>query len=377
MRILIASDQDRDPQRIRAVLASHGMECPSGHSVPLELAVDRASRLRPDLLVLVLPQDPTTGLAALRETRNTLPNVYVVAIGRATDPKFILRILHEGADEFVDEGNLDAELQEALRRFKSREVSTPEHEQSGKVIAVMGASGGSGSSMVASNISVVLAAKYGECGLIDLRLAAGDLASMLDLQPTRSIADLCEHLTRLDQSLFAQFLTRHRSGVHLLANSGDMADLRRVTCKGVRRAMAMARIRFPYVVADLDNGFGAEQVEALWQSDVIVLVMRLDYTSIRNTRRAMQNCAEMGLGVERVRLVVNGYGQRRQLTAGQVEDALGMKILHYIPNDPASVNQAINKGVPVVLHRPSAKVSKEILRVAASVNGRDSHKTPS
>ena len=47
MRILIASDQDRDPQRIRAVLASHGMECPSGHSVPLELAVDRASRLRP------------------------------------------------------------------------------------------------------------------------------------------------------------------------------------------------------------------------------------------------------------------------------------------------------------------------------------------
>ena len=105
--------------------------------------------------------------------------------------------------------------------------------------------------------------------------------------------------------------------------------------------------------------------------------MRLDYTSIRNTRRAMQNCAEMGLGVERVRLVVNGYGQRRQLTAGQVEDALGMKILHYIPNDPASVNQAINKGVPVVLHRPSAKVSKEILRVAASVNGRDSHKNPS
>ena len=241
----------------------------------------------------------------------------------------------------------------------------------------MGASGGSGSSMVASNISVVLAAKYGECGLIDLRLAAGDLASMLDLQPTRSIADLCEHLTRLDQSLFAQFLTRHRSGVHLLANSGDMADLRRVTCKGVRRAMAMARIRFPYVVADLDNGFGAEQVEALWQSDVIVLVMRLDYTSIRNTRRAMRNCAEMGLGVERVRLVVNGYGQRRQLTAGQVEEALGMKILHYIPNDPASVNQAINKGVPVVLHRPSAKVSKVILRVAASVNGRDSHKTPS
>ena len=57
----------------------------------------------------------------------------------------------------------------------------------------------------------------------------------------------------------------------------------------------MARVRFPYVVADLDNAFGAEQVEALWQSDVILLVLRLDYTSVRNTRRVLDNLAELGV----------------------------------------------------------------------------------
>ena len=46
-----------------------------------------------------------------------------------------------------------------------------------------------------------------------------------------------------------------------------------------------------------------------------------------------------------------------------------MKILYYVPNDPASINEAINKGVPVVLHRPSAKISRSLRELAVSVNG--------
>jgi pilus assembly protein CpaE len=376
MHILIAGAQDVNSERIRGVLSRNGIECASSDSVPLERAVDRASRLRLDLLVLDLTRDPTRGLETMREIRNTIPSVYVLVVGQATDPKFILRTLHEGADEFLDERNLETELTNVLRRFQARDSFLPELEQSGKVISVLSPSGGSGSSMLASNVGVVLAAKYGECALVDLRLSAGDLASMFDLRPTRGIADLCDHLAHLDQCLFAQFFTRHSSGVCLLAASGELADVQRVTSKGVRRALAMARVRFPYIVVDLDSGFGAQQVEALWQSDVIVVVVRLDYTSIRNARRTLQNFADMGLGVDRVRLVANSFGQRRQLSAGQAEEALGTKILHYIPSDPATVHQAINKGVPVALYRPSAKISRKIHELAVSVNGRASHAKP-
>ena len=52
------------------------------------------------------------------------------------------------------------------------------------MIAVLAPSGGSGSSTVAANLGIVLAEKHRECGLVDLRLSAGDLASMLDLRPT-------------------------------------------------------------------------------------------------------------------------------------------------------------------------------------------------
>ena len=370
MRVLIATDNDRSAQRVWDVLSHDGVECAEGHTVSLELVADRASRLLPELLVLILPPDPAAGLEALRETCRTVQNAHVLVVGPATDAKLVLTTLHGGADEYLDEAMLESEVAAALVRLRAKQTSTPELDEAGTVIGVLGASGGSGSSTVAVNLSAALADRAGTCGLIDLRLSAGDLAPMLDLQPPHTIVDLCDRLSRVDQSMFEQFLTRHPSGVHLLAAPREFMHIEKITDKGVRRALAMARVRFPYVVVEVDNAFGPEQVEALWQADVIVMVLRLDYTSVRNTRRAMDNLVELGIGLDQVRLVANGYRQRRQLRINQAEEALGQKIMHYIPNDPGRVNRAINKGMPVVLHRPSAKVSRSIMDLATSVNGR-------
>jgi pilus assembly protein CpaE len=173
----------------------------------------------------------------------------------------------------------------------------------------------------------------------------------------------------LDQSLFEQFLVRHASGVSLLAAPSLPADLARVTCKGVRRALALARVRFSHVVVDMGNILTGEQIEALWQADWILLVLRLDYTSVRNTRRMIDAMTELGIGRDRMRLVVNGLGQRRQLEVAQAEAAVGIKIHYQVPYDAAAVHAAINSGVPVVLHCSYRKITRSIKTLAHSVDG--------
>jgi len=215
----------------------------------------------------------------------------------------------------------------------------------------------------------VLAQQHGECGLVDLRLAAGDLAPLLDMQPMHTLADLCDHLAHADQTLFEQVLVRHPSGVHLLAAPTQMSDARRVTSKGVRRAITLARARFANVIIDAGTVLAAEQLEALWQADEILLILRLDFTSLRNARRVIDTLVELGIGRDRMTLVVNGRQQRRQLEVAQAETALGMKIAHFIPYAPAAVNGALNDGVPVVLQSRSAKISRSMRDLAMSVNG--------
>jgi pilus assembly protein CpaE len=81
----------------------------------------------------------------------------------------------------------------------------------------------------------------------------------------------------------------------------------------------------------------------------------------------------LGIDKNRLRLVVNRYGQPREVPAVKAEEALGVKIFHYVPDDPKAVNRANNNGVPFVLETPSAKVSKSVSRLAMSING--AHKT--
>lgn len=369
MRVLVASDDQAMAQRIRSVLVEHGVECPAGHLVSLDVVADRSGLVRPELVVFVVPNDWQTGLSVLRETRSIVPHMRALVLGPANDPKRILETLKQGADEFLDRETAEAELVGALARFQAACQRAESGPQGGRIVAVLAPSGGSGASTLAAGISAVLAQEHGQAGLIDLRLGVADQTSMFDLRPTRTLVDVCDHLARMDHSLFEQFLTRHACGVQLLAAPIPAEDVARVTAKGVRRALALARVRFPCVVVDMDNSLTAEQVEALWQADVILLVARLDYTSVRNTRRTIDAMVELGIARDRMRLVLNGCGQRRQLEVEQAEVAIGMKAAQCIPYNAAAVHFAVNSGQPVVMKRWFSGINKSIRTLAFSVNG--------
>jgi pilus assembly protein CpaE len=170
--------------------------------------------------------------------------------------------------------------------------------------------------------------------------------------------------------MFERSLVRHASGVHLLAAPRAFADVRHVTPDGVRQAVNVARTLFPYVVADLDHSFREEQLQVVRQADLILLVLRLDFNALRHGQRCVDYLRDLGISQERLRLVVNRYGQPKEVPHTTAEGALGMKIAHYVPDDPRTVNRANNSGVPAVLEYPRARVSRSIARLAASVNGK-------
>ena len=317
----------------------------------------------PDLVVIVLSPDPEGGLAVLRRLRGAMPG-RILVVGPSDDSKFILRALHEGADHFLDEDDLEAQLEAVLPRIRNRDDSNP---RAGRLVALLGAGGGSGLSTLAVNVAAVLARDYERCALIDLKPGVGDLASLLDLKPAHTLADLCRNADRLDDDMFESALAAHSSGIHLLAFTQSFNDIRYVTPQGVSQALAVARERFPYVVADLENCFHEEQVRALRAADVILLVIRLDFTSLRNANRILEHLDKMDVPRGRVRLVVNRYGQPKEMSLEEAQVALGLRATQCIPDDPKTINGANNTGVPAVLKSPSTRVAQELVKLAHSV----------
>ncbi len=331
----------------------------------------RLARETPELVFLSFPSDPERALAALSFIEafgksEARAGACVLAVGPASDTKLVLRALRGGIDDYLDEAVLDEELMVVLRRWRAGRTS---RSRRGRLIALLAPSGGSGSSTLSVNVAAALARIHQSAALVDLKLHAGDLAPLLDLKPTYTLADFCLNMTRMDRVLFERTLALHASGIHLLAPPRTLADVSHVTPEGIEQALAQALAAFAYVVVDLDHSFREEQTVVLRQADVVLLVLRLDFTSLRNTRRAIEHLEHLGIDRDRMRLVVNRYGQPKEVPAAKAEEVLGLKIAHYIPDDPKTVNRANNNGVPLILESPSARISKCVVKLAVSVNG--------
>jgi pilus assembly protein CpaE len=291
----------------------------------------------------------------------------VLAIGPTADARLVLRALRGAVDDYLDESDLDREIHSALARW-NREQSARAAQHS-RLIAVLAPSGGSGSSTLAVNIATVLARRHQSSLLIDLKLEAGDLADHLNLRPEYTLADSGRNLERMDEVMFERTLTRHESGVRLLPPPQSPGDIGRITPAVIQQAITMGRAMFPYVVADLEHSFREKPLVVLKQADVILLVVRLDFPSLRNARRMLAHLDRHDVPRDRVRVVANRHGQAKEVPYDKAELALEAKIAHFIPDDVWTVNRAVNNGVPVVLDAPRAKVSKRVEQLAFSVNG--------
>ena len=364
MRAYVVSDYEPLTIKVREILLREGWDCPAAHVLALDLAAEQLANSRADLVVAVLQPEPEGALPLLRRLRSVIPGRLFV-LGPA-ESKLILRALREGADLYLDESDIESELLGAFARFP---IAPGSQAEPGRLISLLAPSGGSGSSTVAVNVAVVLAREHKSCALLDLKLEGGDLAPLLDLKPTHTLADLCQNAARMDRLMLEGSLVRHDSGIHLLSPPHNFADIAAVNSEGVRQALNFARAAFPYVVADHGCSFREEQTPVLRQADVVLLVLRLDIPSLLNTRRTLTQLERLGVNGDRVHLVVNRYGQPKELPAAKAEKALGVKIFHYVPDDPKTINRATNSGIPAVLDAPSARISRSFVQLAVSING--------
>jgi pilus assembly protein CpaE len=354
-------------------------------------ALELAVRLSPDVVLMDINMPDIDGITATEQLVLRAPGAAVIMMSVQGEADYLRRSMLAGAREFLVKPFSSDELTASIRQVSQRErekasryvsVAAPasgstdrnghEPEQEpGQLVAVFSPKGGVGRTTIAANVAIAAASELGKnVVLVDGSFQFGDVGVLLNLNPkNKSIADLIPELEGGDPETLDGFVLNHSSGIRVLLAppTPESADL--VTTEGVRRILELLRAQAEIVIVDCMSSFNDTTLMILDEADVILTVLSLEITSIKNMRLFLEVADHLGYPNSKIRLVLNRSDAALGIRVQDVEQSIGRRVDHSIISDGRSVVYALNRGVPFFLSNREAPVSQDILRIAQSIAG--------
>lgn len=331
----------------------------------------------PDVLIVDCSCDGVGDLVPLEQIGRNYPNMAFILVCEQPSPDFLLHAMRAGVREVL-RAPVDAVLLEAsLERIRHSSGFAPTRK--GKVCAFVSCKGGSGATFLAANLAHALATG-GErkVALLDLNLQFGDaLLFLSNHDPATTLADLARNIHRLDPALFASSMVRVEPNLSVLAAPEDPAQGNDVKLEHIDVLIKMARQQYDFVLLDVGSNLDAHTIRALDQVDTIFVVLQMTLPYLRDGQRLLAAFRTLGYPPSKIGLIVNRHAKGGEIELAALENTLGTKVLHTIPQHEASVAASINHGTPIARLAPGSAVTKAIGAWANDLAGGPKPQAPS
>lgn len=381
--VVVAAADAAFEQRVRAVLAR-----PDGDGVllwdkPLNAATDvQALAERGPAAVILGPRlgkEAAFNLAAYFDRNFPAISVLVVA---APGPDAWQRALSAGVRGIISPVATDEELRANLGRAlhsargRTGAATTTVEVSRARVITVVSPKGGSGKTIVSTNLAVGLAARApGSVVLLDLDLQFGDISYALGLTPQHTLSDAVSALDDLDATTLKVFLSRHPSGLYALCAPSEPAAGDAIPAAAVTAVIKLIASQFGYVVIDTAAGLGEHTLAALDLSTDIVLLTDMDVPSVRDLRKALDALDMLGMKTPARHLVLNRADSRVGLTRAGIAAAAGATVDIEIPSS-RQVPISLNEGRPLLSDNPRSPVARHLAELVERIAKGSVHNAP-
>ena len=336
----------------------------NGHADPLH-----GLRVVPDVVVLMLTDSGHHDLGELtKEQLAHRPPMIVTA--EHGDAQTMRLAMQAGARDFLP-GALNAkDLVSSIDRVAAQHVKAPD-ARSSNLIAIVNAKGGSGATFVASNLGYIMSSVSGQStALLSLDLQFESIAPYFDVTIKHGLMEVLEGADELDAVALDAYLTRHSSGLRLLAaklsDSFEPVDDRSAELATLLNKMTT---QYECVLVDMPRRVDRYTRATLERATRVVLVVQQTLSHLRDAKRMLQIFRHHGISTSQVLVLVNRYEKKSPIGMDDVERALQGVQTATIPSDFKTVAESINLGVQMYEHARGSAVTKALKSLANTLGG--------
>jgi pilus assembly protein CpaE len=313
----------------------------------------------------------------IRGMHNQDPALIMMLVAEEVTADLLRQGMRAGVSDVIEAPLDEEKIESAIERFahdvlKRKREPRPDapvapQSKKGHVITIISAKGGSGKTVLATNVALVLnrIADAKVC-LVDADLQFGDVCLVLQMEPRFTMVNAAHELHQLDSEMLDSLLTEHPSGLKVLAAPLEPAFADDITTVGLMQMVDILQETYDYIVVDTASLLDELMLSLIEKSDDILMMVDMDLPSVKNAKLALETLRLLKFSTANVHLVMNRSNSKARLDNKEIEGALKMRISAAVPSD-AIVAASVNEGRAVVESDPKSKVAKGFESVAALI----------
>ena len=391
IRVIIVDDIAETRENIRKLLQFESDVEVIGVARTGREAIDISKEAKPDVVLMDINMPDMDGITATDAIRKVLPFVQIVILSVQSDSNYMRRAMMAGATDFLTKPPTIDELNSAIRRAGvkahaeraklgqtagmqvsmpgSPMVATPMGHM-GHIITVYSPKGGSGCTMLATNLAVCLNNEDTSVVLVDGNLQFGDVAVFLNEQGKFSVADLAPRVDELDAEVVESVTVKHaQSGVRVLIAPTRPEYADNITGEQFNKILNFLRQMYAYVIVDTASALNDITLNAIDVSDLVILLATQDIPAIKNARLFLDVADAAGMDRRRFLFVMNRFDKRIGITPEKVGENLKQEVAAVIPLEERVI-VSVNRGIPIILVDKSRPISRSILSLTELIRQR-------
>jgi len=368
MKVMLVGDPGEQRTQLKTVLAALAepeLEIIEGETATAANLSENVAA-PPDATLVMVNGNEEAALSFLESQSVHSPRPSLLAVLSARSAGLMKRALRAGADEILFMPLDPGEATRALLKISEARWRT-ERRQGGVVISVTSLIGGVGVTSVAADLALALESLHQRVALVDLDLQTGGLAVFLNLDPEVTIMPLVRLEHKLDSIQLESALTRHQSGVYLLAAPKRIEEGELVSDITVGTVLDLIRQLFDYVIVDCGDHVDENAVAAWERSEHLFYVLNQSIAAARCAWRFVDLFERLDLTTLEPRFILNRYNPSHPLTEKAIEATLGRSIYAKIPSDDRTFESIEMKAQDLFQLAPSSPVARAMLDLAALV----------
>ena len=332
LKVQLVGQSDDHRIEVRDALAALGD--PVLNINEIEPDPDAATDVNFDVTMVVFNGNDELSLSYLNTRAGQEPRPALFALLHDRSPDLMKRVLRAGADELLflplDPGDATRALLKISETRRREEV----HVGGGTIVSLVSLIGGTGVTSLAANLALALRYAFDKrVAVVDLDLQTGGLSVFLNLEPERTIMTLTEGTRKLDSIQLESALSKHASGIYLLAAPKRIEDSELVTDTTVGATLELMRQLFDFVIVDCGTHIDSNTVAAWERSSHLFYVLDQSIGAARCAWRFVDLVGRLGLTGVEPNFILSRFTPGHPITEDQLSHTLAKPIHTRIPRD--------------------------------------------